>query len=35
MSYRSDQATNAIALQKVPEQFLVNARIGWILGDYA
>jgi len=34
MSYRSDQATNAIALQKVPEQFLVNARIGWILGDY-
>ena len=29
MSYRSDQATNAIALQKVPAQTFVNARIGW------
>ncbi|GFM27480.1 TonB-dependent receptor [Novosphingobium sp. PY1] len=34
MSYRSEQATNAIALQKVPQQTLVNARIGWIKDGY-
>ncbi|WP_033926140.1 TonB-dependent receptor [Sphingomonas sp. 35-24ZXX] len=30
VSYRSEQPTNAIALQEVPAQTLVNARIGWL-----
>ncbi|WP_159981993.1 MULTISPECIES: TonB-dependent siderophore receptor [unclassified Novosphingobium] len=34
MSYRSEQATNAIALQKVPEQTFVNGRIGWKKDGY-
>ncbi|WP_232491446.1 TonB-dependent receptor [Novosphingobium kaempferiae] len=34
MSYRSEQATNAIALQKVPAQTFVNGRIGWKKDGY-
>jgi outer membrane receptor protein involved in Fe transport len=29
MSFRSEQSTSAIGLQKVPAQTLVNGRIGW------
>ncbi|MFC0203600.1 TonB-dependent receptor [Novosphingobium soli] len=34
MSFRSEQGTNAIALQKVPAQTFVNGRIGWIKDGY-
>jgi iron complex outermembrane receptor protein len=34
VSYRSEQPTNAIALQEVPTQTLVNARVGWLSDKY-
>jgi iron complex outermembrane receptor protein len=34
LSYRSEQATNAIALQEIQQQTLVNGRIGWKLDKY-
>ncbi|WP_375194327.1 TonB-dependent receptor [Sphingobium sp.] len=34
VSYRSEQPTNAIALQYTDEQVLVNSRIGWVKGNY-
>ncbi|HSX73472.1 MAG TPA: TonB-dependent receptor, partial [Shinella sp.] len=34
ISYRSEQPTNAIALQYTDEQALVNTRIGWVKDNY-
>lgn len=34
VSYRSEQPTNAIALQYTEEQVLVNSRIGWVKDNY-